>query len=115
MFTGDHVRHIYIPKVVTNKGLGRFAVVKESCMSCKNVLPPKWKDVICQNCLPKKKEIFIERNLELIQAEKLYSDLWVQCQRCQQSLHQDILCTSRDCPIFYRRIKAKKNLEEVSD
>jgi TnpA family transposase len=23
-----------------------------------------------------------------------------------------VLCSSRDCPIFYRRIKAKKNLEE---
>jgi len=31
------------------------------------------------------------------------------------SLHQDILCTSRDCPIFYRRIKAKKNIEELGD
>lgn len=28
--------------------------------------------------------------------------LWSQCQRCQGSLHQDVLCTSRDCPIFYR-------------
>ena len=44
--------------------------------------------------------------------EKNYGDLWVQCQRCQGSLHEDILCSSRDCPIFYRRVKAKKNLEE---
>ena len=115
LFSGEHTRTIYQPKVASMAGLGRFAVVKESCMSCKNVLPPKCEDVICDNCQPKKKQIYIERRLELNMAEKEYGDLWVQCQRCQLSLHQDILCTSRDCPIFYRRIKAKKNITELSD
>ena len=31
-----------------------------------------------------------------------FGRLWTQCQRCQGSLHQDVLCTARDCPIFYR-------------
>jgi DNA polymerase delta subunit 1 len=39
--------------------------------------------------------------------------LWSQCQRCQGSLHQDVLCTSRDCPIFYRRKKVAKELDEA--
>lgn len=34
--------------------------------------------------------------------EAQFSALWTQCQRCQGSLHQDVLCRSRDCPIFYR-------------
>lgn len=34
--------------------------------------------------------------------EAQYGALWTACQRCQGSLHQDVLCTSRDCPIFYR-------------
>ena len=42
-----------------------------------------------------------------------FSRLWTQCQRCQGSLHQEVLCTSRDCPIFYRRRKAHKDLIEV--
>ncbi len=40
--------------------------------------------------------------------------LWTQCQRCQGSLHQDVLCTSRDCPIFYRRKKVQKELGEAN-
>ena len=24
----------------------------------------------------------------------------------------EVICQNRDCPIFYRRVKAKKNLEE---
>ena len=33
--------------------------------------------------------------------------------RPQGSLHQDVLCTSRDCPIFYRRKKVQKDLSEA--
>jgi hypothetical protein len=29
------------------------------------------------------------------------------------SLHADVLCTSRDCPIFYRRKKVAKDLAEA--
>ncbi|XP_015419485.1 PREDICTED: DNA polymerase delta catalytic subunit [Myotis davidii] len=34
------------------------------------------------------------------------------CQRCQGSLHEDVICTSRDCPIFYMRKKVRKDLED---
>ena len=34
--------------------------------------------------------------------QETFGRLWTQCQRCQCSMHQDVLCTSRDCPIFYR-------------
>ena len=77
LFSGDHTRTIYQPKVGASSGLGKFAVVKEACMSCKNVLKPNETDVVCDICLPKKKGIFIERKIELNQAEKLYGDLWV--------------------------------------
>jgi DNA polymerase delta subunit 1 len=66
LFSGEHTRTIYQPKVSSNMGgLGKFAVVKETCMGCKNVLEKGWNDVVCQKCMPKKKQIFIERNLEL--------------------------------------------------
>ena len=45
--------------------------------------------------------------------EQQFAALWTQCQRCQGSLHQDVLCTSRDCPIFYRRKKVQKDLGEA--
>ena len=51
--------------------------------------------------------------MQTTQLEADYSNLWTQCQRCQGSLHQDVLCTSRDCPIFYRRRKVQKELNEA--
>ena len=29
-------------------------------------------------------------------------------------MHQDVLCTSRDCPIFYMRKKAQKDVEDAT-
>ncbi len=44
-------------------------------------------------------------------AEELLADQSSGC--AQGSLHQDVLCTSRDCPIFYRRKKVQKDLGEA--
>lgn len=44
--------------------------------------------------------------------EDRFSRLWTQCQRCQGSLHEEVLCTSKDCPIFYMRKKIRIDLME---
>ena len=49
-------------------------------------------DIVCKYCQPRVKEIYIERQIEFSRYERDYADLWVQCQRCQGSLHQDVLC-----------------------
>ena len=48
-------------------------------------------------------------------SERLYADLWTQCQKCQGFMMQEIICQNRDCPIFFRRIKVKKDLKEIQD
>ena len=30
----------------------------------------------------------------------------------QGSMHSEVLCSSKDCPIFYMRMKARKEVEE---
>ncbi len=58
-------------------------------------------------------EIYEKALMATNDLEDQFSALWTQCQRCQGSLHQDVLCTSRDCPIFYRRKKVQKDLREA--
>ena len=66
LFSGEHTRTLYQPKLAANAGgLGRFAVIKETCMGCKNVLDKNCKDVVCDKCQEKKKHIYIDRKLEL--------------------------------------------------
>lgn len=76
LFQGEHTRSVYIPKMATSSGLGKFAVVKKTCLGCKNVLATG-ELVICEKCKPKKKMIYIERKQELCLYEKNYADLWV--------------------------------------
>jgi DNA polymerase delta subunit 1 len=54
------------------------------------------------------KQLIVVRSLELE-----FSAAWTQCQRCQGSLHQTVLCSARDCPIFYRRTKVQKDLTDA--
>ncbi|CAG2060838.1 unnamed protein product [Timema podura] len=47
---------------------------------------------------------------KLSELENRFCRLWTECQRCQGSLHEEVLCTSRDCPIFYMRKKVQMDL-----
>jgi DNA polymerase delta subunit 1 len=107
LFAGAHTR-----KVVNRGGGGgaMAAFVKKSlqCLGCKVSIK---EGGLCQTCKKDREaSVVMERLAALRLKEQEYGKLWSQCQRCQGSLHQDILCTSRDCPIFYRRTKAKKEL-----
>ena len=53
----------------------------------------------------------------LYQAKRLQKEFgacWSECQECQGSILQEVICSNNDCPIFYRRIKLRKDLTEVS-
>lgn len=50
-------------------------------------------DVVCEHCKPKESELFQKEIAQLNVLEEKFTRLWTQCQRCQGSLHEDILCT----------------------
>ncbi|KAF3846592.1 hypothetical protein F7725_003670 [Dissostichus mawsoni] len=103
LLKGDHTR---CKTVLTSKigGLMAFAQKRSTCIGCKAIF-------------------------HLNTLEERFSRLWTQCQRCQGSLHEDVLCTrimaehtvtlsllhSRDCPIFYMRKKVQKDLDDQSN
>ena len=113
LFSGEHTR---IKKsgvsAKSNANFGSFIIVKKTCLNCKVVINS---GVVCKNCKDKLKNIYIENRLEMNNKERMYSDLWSQCQRCQGSILQDIICQNRDCPIFYRRFKIKKDLKSMKE
>ncbi|XP_012241018.1 DNA polymerase delta catalytic subunit isoform X1 [Bombus impatiens] len=111
LLKGDHTR---TKSVVTSKvgALSAFTRKKEICLGCKAVLTPeREKMALCKYCEPKEAELY---QTELYLGRKLeekFCRLWTECQRCQGSLHQEVLCTSRDCPIFYMRKKVQMELD----
>jgi len=86
---------------------------------------------VCNNCRPKISELYQKQVTMTSELQVRFARLWTQCQRCQGSLHQvritvslrhlvseeklkDVLCTSKDCPIYYMRKKAQKDVEDAN-
>uniref|UniRef100_A0A3P8W4X2 DNA polymerase n=1 Tax=Cynoglossus semilaevis TaxID=244447 RepID=A0A3P8W4X2_CYNSE len=111
LLKGDHTR---CKTVLTSKvgGLMAFAQKRSTCIGCKAVL--KTDTAVCDFCKKKESELYQKEIFHLNTLEERFSRLWTQCQRCQGSLHEDVLCTSRDCPIFYMRKKVQKDLDDQS-
>merc|ERR1719244_199163 len=105
--------HTMTKTVVTSKvsALAAFTKKKMTCLGCKVPLAVET-DALCPHCKTRESEIFQKHIAETASLEKRFSRLWAECQRCQGSLHEEVLCTSRDCPIFYLRKKIQLDLGE---
>ena len=69
---------------------------------------------VCEHCRKDITQIYERQVMGLNELETKFSRLWTQCQRCQGSLHQDVLCSAKDCPIFYMRKRVAKDLQEAT-
>lgn len=107
LLKGEHTR---CKTVLTSKvgGLMAFAKKRTTCIGCKAVLNDG--GAVCSYCRSRQSELYQKEISQLKLLEEKFSRLWTQCQRCQGSLHEEVLCTSRDCPIFYMRKKVQKDL-----
>lgn len=107
LFVGDHTRTV---AVVTPKsgGMMKFAKIGLSCLGCKS---PISSGAVCKFCVSKEAEVYAKQLDIARDLERNYSSLWTECQRCMGDLCQDVLCSNGDCPIFYRRRKAQKDLD----
>lgn len=95
-------------------GIMAFTVKKYKCMACKAPMETG-ADTLCGHCKHKEGEIYLKTLGTVNDYEMKFSRLWTQCQRCQGSLHQDVICTSKDCPIFFMRKKIQKDLNDATE
>jgi len=88
---GDHT----LTKVkVTSKvgALASFTKKRATCVGCRTLLKDETR-ALCEFCEPKQTEIYVKEVGKLSEFQVKYNRLWTQCQRCQGSVHEDILCT----------------------
>ncbi|OJJ88473.1 DNA-directed DNA polymerase delta POL3 [Aspergillus glaucus CBS 516.65] len=113
LLTGEHTRSISVA-APTLGGLMKFAKKTQTCMGCKKPLSGKEEmaGAVCEHCRPRLGELYTKTLTKTSDLEVRFGRLWTQCQRCQGSLHCEVICSSRDCPIFYMRMKAKKDVED---
>ncbi|CAH0374345.1 unnamed protein product [Pelagomonas calceolata] len=112
LLRGDHTRVVAKPTPVARKG-GIMGFTKKTlhCLGCKAKISS---GTVCGHCKPREGEVYLKRVHECIEHERTFNELWTQCQRCQGSLHQDVLCSNSDCPIFYKRKKVQADLRDSS-
>jgi len=114
LLRGDHTRCVLKITPSAKVGLLRFAVKTLKCLGCRVPLPDSHTDQsLCEHCQHKRTELYLKNLAQVQTLEARFSELWTQCQRCQGSLHQDVLCTSGDCPIFYMRKKVQKDVTDA--
>ena len=113
LFAGDHTRKIS-NLASTTGALAGFVTKSLKCLSCKVVIKL---GALCEHCKRngKEKDVMLEKVRELREFEVVFSRLWSQCQRCQGSVCQDVICTNRDCSIFYRRAKVRKDAAAANE
>lgn len=110
LLRGEHTR---TKTMVTSKvsALSAFTVKTKTCLGCRTVLPKGYDDALCKHCKPKEASLYFQEASHLNHLEDRFAELFTECQRCQGSLHEEILCTNRDCTIFYIRKKVQMELE----
>lgn len=110
LLKGDHTR---VKKQVTSKvgALSMFTKKVNQCLGCKTPLSDDTL-AVCAFCQAKEGQLYLENIDKLNEFEVKFSRLWTQCQRCQGNLHEEVICTSSDCPIFYMRKKVQKDLSD---
>uniref|UniRef100_A0A674HNA3 DNA polymerase n=1 Tax=Taeniopygia guttata TaxID=59729 RepID=A0A674HNA3_TAEGU len=108
LLQGEHTRCKTL-LTARSGALSAFTSKRSSCIGCRALLPHH--GAVCDFCRQRESELYQKEVSQVWHLERSFSRLWSQCQRCQSSLLQDVLCSSRDCPIFYMRRKVQKDLE----
>eukprot|EP01100_Stratorugosa_tubuloviscum_P014987 TRINITY_DN834_c0_g1_i1.p1 TRINITY_DN834_c0_g1~~TRINITY_DN834_c0_g1_i1.p1 ORF type:complete len:904 (-),score=332.36 TRINITY_DN834_c0_g1_i1:166-2877(-) len=111
---GEHTRTITraVPTSLAGNII-QFTQKKSTCIGCRIILSSNDDGLLCEFCKPRAAQIYREKQVYSANLEYQFSSVWTQCQICQGSLHQNVLCTSRDCPIFYQRKKIQKDLKDA--
>jgi DNA polymerase delta subunit 1 len=114
LLTGEHTRSISVAAPALG-GLMKFTKKTQTCMGCKKPLVgnDEKAGAVCEDCRPRLGELYTKSVNKVSDLEVRFGRLWTQCQRCQGSLHCEVICSAKDCPIFYMRMKAKKDVEDA--
>lgn len=109
LFCGEHTRKLHTP-TVQGGALSKFVTKSLRCLGCKALIK---EGALCQHCLQERAaEVVVDRMRDLRLKEEYYARLWTECQRCQGSMLDPVICSNRDCGIFYRRAKTRKDIQQ---
>lgn len=109
LFHGEHTK-VIMQNASTRGPLNNFVKTVEECVGCR-----KAGCILCSNCRKDFSKYFAIISLAYNEKTRQYNECWVECQRCQGSILNEVLCINRICPIWYKRTKIKKELVPIQE
>lgn len=109
LLKGEHTRQIKTVAIETGP-LQMFLTKKVTCIKCH--VPGQ---ILCRGCSKDFDQHFLDFQEQLDEKRLTYSKCWRECQRCQGSIYNEVLCVNRVCPIFYMRTKVANEIQEDLD
>lgn len=104
LFSGEHTKTI--SQSVSMAGpMNAFVKTLEECVGCRRA-----GSVLCTDCRKDFPRHYVAMQRLYNEKAQQYNACWVQCQRCQGSILNEVLCVNRICPIWYKRTKVKKEI-----
>jgi DNA polymerase delta subunit 1 len=100
LFTGQHMNHRIQTPVLSGPMAG-FVVRTPTCLHCKT--PVARGQATCASCVHLKPAIYMRIRAETNALERSRNAAWTECQRCQGSLHRQVICGNKECNNFYFR------------
>lgn len=104
LFHGEHTRKAE-QSGTYNGPLNAFVKSVEECVGC-----GKRGCIICTSCRPEFGQHYTKAAEKFNEKAKEFNECWVECQQCQGSVINEVLCVNRICPIWYKRMKIKKEI-----
>lgn len=94
LLKGDHTRSVAI-SAPSIGGLMKFAKKIATCMGCKKPLTGRGEaaGAVCSDCAPRIGELYMKTLDKVSELEVKFGRLWTQCQRCQGSMHCEVICS----------------------
>ena len=94
-----------------------FAVKTAQCLGCRVPVDAKKQgSYLCNRCIEREAEIYLEKLEILREAELRYATLWAAAQKIHGTLHSDIMCTGDGCGCqFYRRKKVQSDIKTAQE
>ncbi|KAL7719301.1 DNA polymerase [Entamoeba marina] len=111
LFKGEHTRYVVNVIPTQQSGILKFTKVTKRCINCHAPIKNN-EGTLCRSCHDKTGEIYAKRIEEVRSAESAFHRVMTQCQECMRSHHREIICSNKDCPIFYMRVKVQQVIDD---
>lgn len=95
-----------------------------ACLLCRDRLPPVPPNTaldapllpLCKKCLQEKGNVLVSLRRRIQKSESRVQNVDAVCQSCAGlAFGEEVRCDSRDCPVFYTRVRERAHLTAIND